>query len=161
MFNLAAVRYTLRDRSLDIYVSGCKGENGVHCKNCHNPQIWDPDFGRPWETYKESIKETLEKSGTMVQSIRIYGGEPLEKPEGELLEFLDFLKGFKMPLWLFTRFSLENVSKAILERLEYIKCGPYDETQKGEVTYFGVTLPTLNQKIYCIKDLKEKGDVKL
>ena len=148
MFNLAAVRYTLRDRSLDIYVSGCTGENGVHCKNCHNPQIWNPDFGRPWETFKSSIKDTIVKAGNLVTSIRIYGGEPLEKSEQDLLAFFDFLAEFNLPLWLFTRFALENVSGGILERLEYIKCGAYDETQKGNVTYYGVTLPTLNQKIY-------------
>lgn len=148
MFNLSAVRYTLRDRSLDIYVSGCLGENGVHCKNCHNPQIWDPNFGRPWETFKDSITKTVAQSGDLVQSIRIYGGEPLEKPEDELLVFLGFLEGFKKPLWLFTRFELKDVSGAILEHLEYIKCGAYDETKKGNVTFYGVTLPTTNQVIY-------------
>ncbi len=148
MFNLAAVRYTLKDRSLDIYVSGCKGENGVHCHNCHNPQIWDENFGRPWDTFKQSILESISKSGSMVKSIRIYGGEPLEKSETDLEVFLDFLTGFNLPIWLFTRFELENVPKRILMRLDYIKCGPYDETQKGEVTYYGVTLQTLNQKVY-------------
>ena len=148
MFNLSAVRYTLRDRSLDIYVSGCHGENGIHCKNCHNPQLWDDNFGRPWDTYKDSITESIEKAGDLVQSIRIYGGEPLEKPETDLLELISFIQGFKLPIWLFTRFELESVPKRILESLDYIKCGPYDESQKGEVTYYGVTLATLNQVIY-------------
>jgi len=142
---------------LDVYVSGCLGEGGVHCINCHNPQIWDPNFGRPWITFVESISSTIKRSGGMIQSIRIYGGEPLEKPEEDLIGFLDFLAGFNKPLWLFTRFSLEKVPESILERLEYIKCGPYDETQKGEVTYYGVTLPTLNQKIYH-RDEFLKGD---
>lgn len=148
MFNLAAVRYTLRDHSFDIYIAGCLGENGVHCKNCHNPQIWDPDFGRPWDTYKASITESIEKAGDLVQSIRIYGGEPLEKSEDDLIRFLGFLRGFQLPLWLFTRFDLESVSKQVLAYLEYIKCGSYDEEQAGEVTYYGVTLPTKNQVIY-------------
>lgn len=148
MFNLAAVRYTLRDRSLDIYVSGCNGDNGVHCKGCHNPQIWDAEFGRPWDTYKEIIIETVQKSGDLVQSIRIYGGEPLEKEEQDLIRFLGFLKGFQLPIWLFTRYQLEDVPRSVLAYLEYIKCGPYDETQKGNVEYYGVTLATLNQKIY-------------
>ena len=148
MFNLAAVRYTLRDRSLDIYVSGCLGENGVHCKNCHNPQIWDPEFGRPWDSFKESITETIDKAGGLVQSIRIYGGEPLEKSETDVLALISFLEGFKLPIWLFTRFELQSVPKQILERLDYIKCGAYDEMQKGEVIFYGVTLPTTNQVIY-------------
>ena len=148
MFNLAATRYTLRDRSLDIYISGCKGDGGVHCRNCHNPQLWDENFGRPWDTFKEQIAEAIEKSGDLIQSIRIYGGEPLEKSLDDLYEFLDFLTGFKKPLWLFTRFELENVPQGLLDYLEYIKCGPYDETQKGEVTYYGVILSTKNQRIY-------------
>ena len=148
MFNLAAVRYTLRDRSFDIYISGCLGENGVHCKNCHNPQIWDPNFGRPWDTYTDDIVDTIYKAGDLVQSIRIYGGEPLEKDEDALKEFIRFLECFKLPIWLFTRFEFENVPKWLLTRCEYIKCGSYDEEQAGEVTYYGVTLPTKNQKIY-------------
>lgn len=148
MFNLAAVRYTLRDRSLDIYVSGCLGDNGVHCKNCHNPQIWNESFGRPWDTFKGSIEESISKAGDLVTSIRIYGGEPLEKSEDDLTQFFDYLRGFNLPIWLFTRFELGMVSERILEYLEYIKCGPYDETQLGNVTYYGVTLPTVNQKIY-------------
>jgi len=134
MFNLAATRYSLGEHALEIYVSGCKGENGVHCKNCHNPQIWDEQFGRPWETYKKSITESVEKAGALVQSIRIYGGEPLEKPEDDLIRFLGFLRGFQLPLWLFTRFTLENVPKQILAYLEYIKCGAYDETSGGTGT---------------------------
>ena len=148
MFNLAACRYSLRDRAFEIYVSGCVGDGGVHCVGCHNPTIWDPYFGKPWIEFKDSIKEVIEMSGELVQSIRIYGGEPLEKSEADLLEFLGFLQGFDLPLWLFTRFELEEVPEAILERLEYIKCGPYDETKKGEVKFYGVTLSTLNQKIY-------------
>lgn len=148
MFNLAAVRYTLRDRSFDIYISGCLGENGVHCKNCHNPQLWDPEFGRPWETYKDNITESISKAGDLVQSIRIYGGEPLEKDEDDLMAFIGFIQGFNLPIWMFTRFSLESVPKRILESLDYIKCGPYDETKKDPVTYYGVTLPTKNQVIY-------------
>ena len=148
MFNLAAVRYTLRDRSLDIYISGCLGDNGIHCKNCHNPQIWDPEFGRAWDTYKDNITDSISKAGDLVQSIRIYGGEPLEKDETDLLAFLGFIQGFNLPIWLFTRYALESVPKQILERLDYIKCGAYDETQKGDVIYYGVTLPTKNQIIY-------------
>ena len=148
MFNLAAVRYTLRDRSLDIYISGCNGDNGVHCKGCHNSQLWDANFGRPWDTFKVSIAETIEQAGELVQSIRIYGGEPLEQPVTDLLELIGFLESFELPLWLFTRLELKDVSKAILERLEYIKCGAYDESQKGDVTFYGVTLSTKNQRIY-------------
>ena len=148
MFNIAAVRFTLRDRSLDIYISGCRGENGVHCRNCHNPQIWDEQFGRPWDSYKSSITESVQKAGDLVQSIRIYGGEPLEKPEDDLIRFLGFLRGFQLPLWLFTRFELENVSKQTLAYLDYIKCGAYDEEQLGNVEFYGVTLPTKNQVIY-------------
>lgn len=32
--------------------------------------------------------------------------------------------------------------------VDYLKCGAYDETQKGEVTYYDVTLATKNQRIY-------------
>ena len=148
MFNLAACRYTLRDRSFDVYISGCKGDGGNHCPGCHNPQLWDPEFGRSWESYKQSIVETVDKAGDLVSSIRIYGGEPLEQSEADLKEFFSFIQGFNLPIWLFTRFEFEDVPKWILDCVEYVKCGKYDETQKESVTYYGVTLSTRNQKIY-------------
>jgi len=148
MFNLSACRYTLRDRSFDIYVSGCNGKNGVHCNGCHNPQLWDETFGRPWETYCESITDSIAKAGSLVQSIRIYGGEPLEKTETDLKAFLAFILGFKLPIWLFTRFEFNEVPTWILDCVEYIKCGEYDETKRGVVEFYGVQLQTTNQKIY-------------
>lgn len=36
----------------------------------------------------------------------------------------------------------------VLARLDYIKCGYYDESKKEDVEYYGVILATSNQKIY-------------
>ena len=148
IMNLFAVRYSLADRALEIYVSGCHGENGVHCRNCHNPETWDFSAGRPWETYIDSVKESVEKAGDLIQSIRIYGGGPLDQDLASLGAFLGFLAGFGLDLWLFTRRDLEDVPESVLAGLAYVKCGAYDESRPGPVEFFGVSLPTANQRIY-------------
>ena len=148
MFRVASIQYVLRDRALEIYISGCLGINGEHCKNCHNPTLWDPKVGNDLEWAMEEIKTRFKVAKNMIESIRIYGGEPLEKPILELTDFLFWLKGFEKDIWLFTRFEFEKVPKPILELVDYIKCGPYLEELSEPTEYYGVTLATSNQKIY-------------
>lgn len=144
MLNIAATRFCLKEHSLEIYISGCSAP----CKGCHNPQLWDETIGTPWEDKKEEMEEVLNNSGPLVTSIRIYGGEPLERPLKELVSLLMYLKTLGKEVWLFTRMEFSNVPKEILDCLDYIKCGPYDESQKENVTFYGVTLATKNQKIF-------------
>lgn len=144
MFNIAALRFCLRENALEIYVSGCKGI----CKGCHNPNLWDPSVGEIWESFKDNIVSDIIKGGSLIKSIRIYGGELLEKEEQDILNFLEYLKTLEKEIWLFTRFDFSEVSESVKFYVDYIKCGQYDETQKENVTYYGVTLATKNQKIY-------------
>lgn len=144
MFNIAAIRFSLRDHALEIYVAGCQGI----CKGCQNPQLWDPTLGEEWVSFKPEINNTLSEADTLVSSIRIYGGELLEKSKEDIIEFLEYLVTFNLPLWLFTRFELVNIEPELLKYFDYIKCGPYDYTKVGSVTYYGVTLASTNQMIY-------------
>lgn len=148
MFKIAATKYVVRDKSYEIYVSGCEGIDGKHCKGCHNPKLWDPEIGFPYEDKMAEVSNTLSTSGEMIDSIRIYGGELLEKEEWEIRTFLEDLKRFKKPLWLFTRFEFEEVPSYILEEVAYVKCGFYDETKRAPHESHGVTLWSLNQQIY-------------
>lgn len=148
MFNIASTKYNLAERSLEIYVSGCKGQNGVHCKDCHNPVLWDENHGKPWVEYKDYIRKTVEDSGNLIKSIRIYGGEPLEKDEQDIVDLLVFLKEQEKELWLFTRFLLPEVPSRVLRLLDYVKCGPYLPEMKRFHEEYGVVLATYNQHIY-------------
>ena len=143
MFNVAATRFCLKEHALEIYVAGCKGL----CKGCHNPELWDDKVGRPWIILKDEIEEIISDSGDLVKSIRIYGGELLEKPQESVLEFLKYLKTLNKELWLFTRFDF-SLTEYVRGYLDYIKCGPYDETKLSPTTQYGVILASSNQKIY-------------
>ena len=58
---------------VSIYVSGCH----FHCKECHNPEAWDFNYGKEF-TQKE-IDYIIEKMNhDYITGLSILGGEPLE-----------------------------------------------------------------------------------
>lgn len=151
MFRIAATQHNIHEKAYEFYISGCKGDNGHHCVNCHNPQLWDPNQGDTYDIVLDKVWETIElgKRHKLINSIRIYGGEPIEKPMEELRDFLFQLKKtFGLEIWLFTRFEFEEVPKELLSYLDYVKCGPYLPELTGEVEYYGVILATTNQRIF-------------
>ncbi len=145
--NIAATQYNLNDKSFEIYISGCIKHP---CKGCHNPELWDENFGEKFTEEKiEQIKNKIKNFDLLINKICIYGGEPLEKPLNEILWLLKELKITKKEVWLFTRFEFEEVPNEIKRICDYIKCGKYDKTLKTENNIqYGVQLSTSNQKIY-------------
>ena len=80
----------------------------------------------------------------------VFGGEPLDQPYVDLKRLIEFLKTTKKTLWLFTRYSLEEVlSNTIFSSFDYIKCGCYNQNliTDNNIQY-GIKLATSNQKIY-------------
>lgn len=147
--NIAGVQFSLRDMAFEIYISGCKGVNGVHCKGCHNPQTWNPNYGTPLEAIITNIIDNIKFVGPHRVSVRILGGEPLDAPEEELKTLVETLKDLGVAdFWLFTRYSLEETPEWARETFSFIKSGPYDETQLCSTTQYGVTLASSNQRIY-------------
>ena len=107
--NILATQYTLKNKSFEIYIAGCKGDNGVHCKGCHNPLSWDFDNGDPLDDdYMQHIKDKIREFDTLVENIWILGGEPLDND-------IPTLK------WLIT--ELQTPNKAI--RYVYVYFGLY------------------------------------
>lgn len=142
----------------EVYLSGCNG----YCQGCHSPHTHDFNAGL-------DLNDTL-VFGRLVNDIKckydrgeldnivIIGGEPLDQPEHELLDFLDVLSTSfpDCKLYLYTHFSEDEVRtrfSSILDDVDYIKCGKYDaskpndQNQRDSLT--GVTLATTNQ--YFIK----------
>ena len=151
-----ATQYNLKNRALEIYLSGCKGENGVHCKGCHNPITWDFDFGHyimhnlvPYE-----IRNKIQENSELINNIWILGGEPLDQ---DLLSLAVFLCDMKQlfpdkKIWLFTRRDILEVPTEIKESCDYIKTGKYDMAQKVEgYEMYGVTLATSNQQVHKLR----------
>lgn len=147
---LLATQFTLSTSALEIYFAGC---NGPHCKNCHNPESHSFDVGTelsPAEIYA-TVKAKVESAGSLVESIRLFGGEPLDQPLKEISDLANFLRNLGKPLWLFTRYKLSEIPHYIRLQFDYIKTGRYDEELliNNHVEY-GVTLASSNQRVYRI-----------
>ena len=73
----------------EIYLSGCHG----YCEGCHSPHTHDFSTGLDlndrltMSNLMGDIKFRYDKGE--VDNIVIIGGEPLDQPENELLDFLD------------------------------------------------------------------------
>lgn len=147
--NFIATQYTLANRAFEIYVSGCNGN--PHCKNCHNPESWDFEFGN--KITDEIICEWLDKVkefDELIDNIMIFGGEPNDNNHEELEYTLSSLLASKKKLWLFTRYEKKELPKFEFDLCDYIKCGRYlpELTCENNIQY-GIKLATSNQ--YIIK----------
>lgn len=145
---ILATQYTLSTKSLEIYVAGCKGQ--PHCKNCHNPETWSFDNGDEYNgDYFLWIKDKVKENKKLINNIMIFGGEPLDQEEKDLFLFLATLKTLNLPIWIFTRYDIDEVYDFVKEFCDYIKCGRYiEELRTDDNTQYGIKLATSNQHIY-------------
>jgi len=144
---LVSTQFSLETESFELYIAGCREHP---CIGCYSPELWDENVGEELneEKYKKLGKSILSKLD-IIKNIFILGGEPLEKPKEEVIKLLTFLKQFKKPLWLFTRFKLKEVDKEILNELDYVKTGRYIKRKKtNKKIRFGIKLASSNQNIY-------------
>lgn len=129
-------------------MAGCKGN--PHCTHCHNPETWRFDQGDLYnEVYFEKIKTKINDFDKLIGSIQIFGGEINDQNYIELEKMLRDLKTLNRPIWLFTRYDLDECPKFELELCDYIKTGRYvPELSCENNIQFGVTLATSNQRIH-------------
>ena len=148
--NILATQYTLKYKSFEVAISGCKGKEGTHCSGCHSPETWDFEIGEPWTEWKERIAKKINAFSDMINWIWIYGGEPNDNNLDDLKEMLLFLKSFNKPLVLFTRYAFNEVPDFEKEICDFIKCGEYkDEYRIDDNIQYGIQIATSNQKIYA------------
>lgn len=150
---------------VSIYVSGCH----FHCKECHNKEAWDFNYGKKFtdETIEE-ILEILRKP--YVQGLSLLGGEPLEPVNQEGL--LPLVKKVKeefpeKDIWCWTGYNfdtdiLENmyqkseVSKELLKRIDIIIDGQFEvENKMIDLKFRGSS----NQRKIDVQKSLEKGEM--
>lgn len=149
--NVVHTQFVMNKQRLEIYLAGCKGINGVHCKGCHNPQSWDFNAGKEIDIEKLVTKA----QNSFVKNVFIAGGEPLDQDKEQLVVLLSALHQCNKPIWLFTRYSLGSISNDIMQYISYVKTGEYDEQLlTSDNVQFGVSLASTNQMIYQIKTAK-------
>lgn len=151
--NILATQYTLQNKSLDIYLSGCKGINGIHCVGCHNPESWSFNQGEEYsQEYFNLLKIKITDFNNLIDNVFIFGGEPLDQDVNMLIHLLFDLKSLNKKIWLFTRYELNQIPKEILQLCDYIKCGKYDENLKtNKNIQYNIKLATSNQSIHKLR----------
>jgi anaerobic ribonucleoside-triphosphate reductase activating protein len=146
--NILATDFTLEHRSLDIYVAGCRGS--PHCEQCHNPESWDFNGGIRYDaSYFKKIRSKVLNFNSLITNIMIFGGEINDSPENEVFSFLSDLRTLNKPIWLFTRFEIDQIPKFELELCDYVKTGRYIPSLAcADNVQFGISLASSNQKIF-------------
>jgi len=140
-------QYSLSTQSLDLYFAGC---NGPHCSGCHNSETWDFEIGKEVSA-KDLFNDLYPKfvlSSAVIKQIMLFGGEPLDQPLDELTVFISKVTSLNIPIWLFTRYELEDIPFSLRIKFNYIKTGRYLEEHKvNNYKMYGINLATSNQKI--------------
>lgn len=146
--NIISTQYTLSTKSLEIYLAGCNGQ--PKCKGCHNPELWDFNIGEDWKTKMYDIIVKCDEFSNIIEKVMIFGGEPLDNDEKEIIDLLITLNNnTTLDIWLFTRYELADIQEDIKHLCNYIKCGRYDEELLSDDNIqYGIKLASSNQRIY-------------
>lgn len=129
-----------------LFVSGCRHD----CKNCHNPQTWDFNYG--YEFTKDLQSEFIKKckDNPILDGITISGGDPIYSSK-ELIFFLQKYKKVNPnhTIWLYTGFKYEDIkNNEILKYLDVLVDGRYiDELRDTTLAFRGSS----NQRIIKLK----------
>lgn len=150
---------------VSIYVSGCH----FHCKECHNPEAWDFNYGKKFtdETI-EYMMELLRKP--YVNGLSLLGGEPLELANQEgLLPLLRRVKE-ELPeknIWCWTGYNFDTdilpkmyvqseITKELLSYIDIIVDGQFEIDNKiADLAFRGST----NQRKIDVQKSLEKGEM--
>lgn len=158
---------------ISLFVQGCH----KHCKNCFNPETWDFNSGKEWNSKSIDKLNTLLKR-PYIKRFTILGGEPLalENIE-EVLLIISFARAARedIKIWLYTGNILDDSDfRPINERAfvdikdEYLfevinNCdviidGPYiDELKDIRLKFRGSS----NQRIIDVKASQKEGKIVL
>ena len=130
--------------SIDIFFRGCSRL----CPGCHNKEL--QEFVEPTVSI-ECIKKSLNSYRDKYSVITLMGGEPMDVPKDRLLYLLKVLHTEfpEKKLSMYTSVDFKRVDVEILQLLDYIKCGFYDETSR---TPTGEFLASKNQIMYKKKE---------
>ena len=83
--------------------------------------------------------------------IMVFGGEPLDQDTDDLCQLLYDLSTLGLPIWLFTRYDIDEVPPVIKQYCDYIKTGRYlSRYRVSDYTSEGIPLATSNQKVHKI-----------
>lgn len=103
-----------------LFLQGCD----LHCSGCHNQETWDITKGSRLTVAE--LAGTLRKS-CINKELTISGGEPLMQADA-VYELIALLCDFD--ICLYTGHDISEVPQKILDKIHYLKYGPYIEELK-------------------------------
>ena len=109
-----------------LFLQGCD----LHCSGCHNQETWEITKGSRLTVAE--LADTLRKS-CINKELTISGGEPLLQVDA-VYELITLLSDFD--ICLYTGHDIREVPKKILDKIHYLKYGPYMEKLKTTTTPF-------------------------
>lgn len=153
---------------VSIYVSGCH----FHCKECHNKEAWDFNYGKKFtEETIDYIVNLLKES--YVNGLSLLGGEPLEPSNQEGL--LPLVKRVKeefpnKDIWCWTGYRFDkdiledmyqknDTTKELLKYIDIMVDGQFEIENKVEDLRFRGS--TNQRKIDVQKSLQEQKLVRM
>lgn len=123
---------------VSLFVSGCPH----HCKGCFNAITWDKEYGKPFTKQEEDeIIEALKPD--YISGFSVLGGEPLAlyNINGVKNICKRIKEEVKKPIWIWTGYIYEKLSKEQKEVLKYADVlvdGPFIEELKDyKIQYAG------------------------
>lgn len=123
----------------EIYLSGCSRE--PKCDGCHNPELWNYDFGSDLDLNYMSIPEYID-------NVILMGGEPLDRDPRIIHEIVSWAKKSNKNVWLYTSYELDQVflklPKETVGLIDVIKTGRYIK----ELRCDDYVLASLNQMFW-------------
>jgi anaerobic ribonucleoside-triphosphate reductase activating protein len=121
--------------AITIVMQGC--DRIPKCVGCHSPHTWNMQDGI--EISHSKLVYMIERQTNSVNynwydNLVILGGEPLAQRDTLflLLYMLNHKNNydFKLKVWLYTSYEFDDIPKDILDLIDVVKTGRYDENLK-------------------------------
>ena len=152
---------------VSLFVSGCSH----HCPGCFNPETWDFNYGKPFDS--DVINEVLQAiEPSYIHGFSLLGGEPFEyKNQQGVLPLLKEIK-IKFPnkdIWCYSGYDFEKdilgkmidtwpETKEMLSYIDILVDGEFVEAKKDLSLRFR---GSSNQRIIDVQKSLETGEVVL
>lgn len=154
--SLSFIDYPENEHCLTIMFTGCDN----NCKGCQNKEL--QEHGKIIDEIElEEMCEIIDSLSLKMETknIVIQGGDPLDSQNVKDCIMLCSLLKTKYNICVYTGKELNHVDENLLDYVDYIKCGKYDETKKvlSEKTDSYLQLASTNQKIYKNGELISKN----
>lgn len=147
-----------------LFVSGCCNR----CPGCHNPETWDPNYGKPFT--EDTLTEIVEElQNNYYAGFTLCGGDPLypSNRQGvcDIARTIKACFGDTRSIWMYTGYTIEDIviwnDSVVNELFDYVDVvleGPFiEELKSPEKPWVGSS----NQRMFEVDHCKDGNHFKL